>query len=135
MLQNRIELKGKFTGMKANEIRVGNIFIGYDDKPFVWGLKEFSFIEPDVAISIDEIIKSPVELNEEILLKCGFEKTDEDCYFGQSYWYSKELDYKIRIDNEDQTFWTGNVRRGYLHDFQNKINIDTGQELNTSGLI
>jgi len=118
--------------MKANEIRVGNIFIGYDDKPFVWGLKEFSFIEPDVAISIDEIIKSPILLSEEILLKCGFESGSDD---GNHWWFTKG-DITINFSS-----WTGifefewqNIEMKHLHQLQNLYYSLTGEEFNTSGL-
>lgn len=126
--------------IQANEIRVGNIFIGYDDKPFVWGLKEFSFIEPDVNISIDEIIKSPVVLSEEVLLKIGFGwnigksamwnqyefligQDDEGFFFAQWQYDSNEDPYPSHI-----------VHVNTLHDLQNLHKIITGKELNTSGL-
>lgn len=126
--------------MEANEIRVGNIFIGYDDKLFSWGLKEFSFIEPDVNISIDEIIKSPVVISEEILLKIGFGwnigksamwnehefligKDNEGFYFAQWQYDSNEDPYPSHI-----------VHVNMLHDLQNLHKLITGQELNTSGL-
>lgn len=117
--------------METNEIRVGNIFIGYDDKPFVWGLKEFSFIEPDVAISIDEIIKSPVELDEEILIKVGFEKLcNEFSYKGTCFEkYKKEFFYSagegLKLSKDIK----------YIHQLQNLYFALTGTELDTSKLL
>jgi len=131
LLQNRIELKGKFTGMKANEIRVGNIFIGYDDKLFSWGLKEFSFIEPDVNISIDEIIKSPVVVSEEILLKVGFEKV-------LNKYTLKTCDKPFIIIFLDNSFKYDDLRFetavNNLHQLQNIYFALTGKELDTSNL-
>lgn len=119
--------------IKANEIRVGNIFIGYDDKPFAWGLKEFSFIEPDVAISIDEIIKAPIKLNEEILIKCGFIETK---LFG---WYSSkigDIEIIIRFHSKIAYCEIGGIYFGdrfkYLHELQNIWRYMSGQEINIS---
>lgn len=62
--------------MKAEELRLGCWFIGYDDKPFQWDLEHFALLgrECEGLADIDEIIKNPIPLTEEILLKCGFEK-------------------------------------------------------------
>jgi len=121
--------------IQANEIRVGNIFIGYDDKLFSWGLKEFSFIDTDVNISINEIIKSPVVLSEEILLKCGF--LEDNNYSGL---HSKigALEIKIRFNSKIAYCEIGGIYFGdrfkYLHELQNVWHSMSGQELNTSGL-
>ena len=55
--------------MKVNELRVGNWFMGYHD-PFKWILEHFDLLK---QADLDEIIKEPIPLSEDILLKCGFE--------------------------------------------------------------
>lgn len=73
--------------MKIQELRIGNWFIGYNGKPFQWSLEHFELLtleknRPD----IDEIIKSPIPLTEEILLKCGFSDKDyKQGYTGIDY--------------------------------------------------
>lgn len=61
--------------MTANEIRLSNWFIGYDDKPFKWEIEHFANL---ATVYPDEIIKSPIPLTEEILLKAGGKRFDED---------------------------------------------------------
>lgn len=126
--------------IQANEIRVGNMFIGYDDKPFVWGLKEFSFIEPDVNISIDEIIKSPVLISEEILLNVGF-VIAEDKYKGYlSPQFRGMQRIRIRKTNSGNFIYQLNKKTNplyiqYLHQLQNLYFALTGSELDVSKLI
>lgn len=59
--------------VKENEIRLGNWFKDYSDKPFQFSKEEFLTLCLETA-EVDEIIKEPIALTEEWLLKFGFEK-------------------------------------------------------------
>lgn len=65
--------------IQANELRIGNWFIGYDNKPFQFDYTDFMIIGTPAQweqkpFEPDELIKSPIKLTEDILLKCGFDK-------------------------------------------------------------
>jgi len=132
LLQNRIELKGKFTGMKANELRIGNLVFNH--------LNTIQKITASniVAQSQFDIAKakgySPIPLTEELLFNCGFELNDK-CYEICS---QNGIVIEIRFISDcyylvTQCEWGYNGFL-YLHQFQNLYFSLTGQELNTSNL-
>jgi len=113
------------------ELRIGNWFIGYDNKPFIWGLEHFSILLLEKnAPDIDELIKSPIPLTEEILLKCGFEFKN-NAYFSPVFNTAE----RIRIVGGNDNFhFIMNIHKAIkiksLHQLQNLIFILTeGKEL------
>lgn len=58
--------------MEIKDLRIGNYYIGYDDKLKQVDLGVFYLLFNDV--DLDEIIKSPVLLTETWLVNLGFEK-------------------------------------------------------------
>lgn len=55
--------------IKIEDLRIGNYYVGYDDKIHEVDLELFRLISNHVEL--DEIIKSPVPFTEEILIKLG----------------------------------------------------------------
>jgi len=55
------------------DLVLGNWFIGFDDKPFEWSLESFHLLDI-YRLELNEIIKSPIPITEEWLLKFGFEE-------------------------------------------------------------
>lgn len=113
--------------MKIEELRIGNWVMGYHD-PFQWSLEHFDLLK---QADLDEIVKEPVLITEEVLLKCGFEiKPDTFVYSGrldlQVEFMLGEYSFRIEVENRHTTF----VRViKYLHELQNLYFSITGEEL------
>ena len=113
--------------MKSNELRVGN-WVNY------WG-DNIKFDEIDLSdlfnpsIDIYETDLEPIELTEEILLKCGFEKREDGDY--NLFKYS-EVDIVICSDFSswkcDGINFSVNYIK-YLHQLQNLYFALTNKEL------
>jgi hypothetical protein len=76
--------------INANELRLNNWILDEENNPFQVTSAFYQFLE------INSEICKPIELTEEILLKCGFEKKEEKVYvnknitiykFGDLYWF------------------------------------------------
>lgn len=119
--------------MKAGELRIGNWFVGYDNKPFQWDLTHFSMLVLEQnAPEVDELIRGPIPLTEEILLKCGFELSN--CDWG--YWNpDEELSFCMTIFEDGMFFSAGEGIRlnkypiEYVHQLQDLFCVITGKEL------
>ena len=119
--------------MKAGELRIGNWFVGYDNKPFQWDLTHFSMLVLEQnAPEVDELIRGPIPLTEEILLKCGFELSD--CHW--DYWNpDEELSFCMTIFEDGMFFSAGEGIRlnkypiEYVHQLQDIFYVITGKEL------
>ncbi len=119
--------------MKAGELRIGNWFVGYDNKPFQWDLTHFSMLVLEQnAPEVDELIRGPIPLTEEILLKCGFELSD--CHW--DYWNpDEELSFCMTIFEDGMFFSAGEGIRlnkypiEYVHQLQDLFCVITGKEL------
>lgn len=61
--------------LQIRDLVFGNWFLGFDDKPFQWKLEHCNLMFNDVSAA--EIIKSPIPLTEEWLVKFGFGKSEE----------------------------------------------------------
>lgn len=54
--------------IQLGDLRIGNWFIGYDNKPFQWSYEHFALLGREVDyVEIDELIKGGVPLTEEIM--------------------------------------------------------------------
>jgi len=142
--------------IKHTEIRVGNIVkLNYkdyhdleedgflNDKNNIWfinsiksdgKLEIYNKIENLFEYVNEEQIEG-LEISEEILLKCGFDK-DEDGWLHISYNQEDHTEsYGIKWNGEYWEYYMFDLTKiNYLHQLQNLIFSLTGQELNTSGL-
>ena len=116
--------------MELKELRIGNWVMGHH-KPFRWGLKHFHLLKQS---NLDEIIKEPIALTEEILLKCGFRDNEGRIvrHFHVKYVYysvvSSDVPFSFKIGFSDgKEFFITNVE--YLHQLQNIYFSLTGVEL------
>lgn len=116
--------------LKATELRIGNLFIGYDDKIFEWSLNEFSLLDKNIAL--DEIIRETIPLTEEWLFKIpSFQQgkhiiqingTSELWLLSTGKWYIAGVD----CPNEN---YATEVNIKDVHQLQNLYFALTGEEL------
>ena len=111
--------------IKIEELRIGNWVMGYHD-PFQWSLDHFDLLK---QADLDEIIKEPVLITEEVLLKSGFVNNKP------KDWGSFTLG-NINFLKEDGNKMNGLYMNGYrvadiryLHQLQNAYYAITGEEL------
>lgn len=80
--------------------QIGDLFIGYDDKVFVWDLKCFNLLYS--GVEVDEIIKSPIELSEDWLRRMGLMQS-----MALTNWWTpcESLNILKIEDGEDAGFW------------------------------
>ena len=119
------------------DLRISLWFIGYDNKPFQWLLNDFNALFSKVEI--DEIIKSPIELNPSILKKIeGFEHIQgnfwgDSCFSIQLMIDSSEtpvIVYILQVMDMNQFSKHSSVEIKYLHQLQNVYYFKTnGKEL------
>ena len=110
--------------MKANELRVGNYVYAEVNLPCLQIHRLMPADIVDVSKGIVEIY--PIELTEEILLKCGFEQTSI------SYFKKDEFTIENWDDNEFIFRWndfTISVDLKHLHTLQNLYHALTNEEL------
>lgn len=114
--------------MKVEELRVGNWVMGYR-KPIKWSLENFDLLK---QADLDEIIKEPIPLTEELLLKCGFKSVSGDAmvhklnrHFRLEYALGEYV-LRIKTDRHDSSYVR--VVRS-LHQLQNLYFDITGKEL------
>lgn len=113
--------------MEANELRIGNYFIGYSNHLQQWELASFGLLIE--GIEVDEIIRGFVPLTEEWLVKIGYEKMPSGTYLqpnsGNFIWFEQGL--KCSIAGE---YYPENIK--YVHQLQNLHFALTGEELKNS---
>lgn len=106
------------------EIRIGNWFIGYDDKPFQWKLAHFHTLFHD-GINVDEIIKSRILLNLEWFENFGFDikKTPNGNKYIQFdsiiVYLPFCLSCSVNYAYSDTHYPHLNIKLQYVHEFQN----------------
>ena len=120
--------------MKIQELRIGNWFIGYSNKPFQWDLEYSKLLtlernRPD----IDEVIKSPIPLTEDMLSEFTM-KWGTDPQEPNALMVFKNGEFEVlKFKDEDNFFYSSG--RGfhadiiYLHQLQNLYFDLTGEEL------
>ena len=117
--------------MTANELRVGRWVMGYHD-PFQWGLEHFHLLR---QADLDELIKAPIPLTEDILLKCGFKRVPKNLYVDNLKDLRTAVTYlkgSIIWNESTRIVWVGNIALDnikYLHELQNLYFAITGEEL------
>ena len=124
--------------IQLNEL-MGNYFIDYEGKVFKWELVHFHLLI-SAEIDINEMIKEPIPITEEWLLKFGFEKDTHidgykvigksDCYWIQEMRAVLFLKSDIRDINYPYIDMAGNhIRLDYIHQLQNLYFAITQKEL------
>ena len=84
--------------IQVNELRIGNLFIAYDDKVFKWDMPLFGLLNQ--GVELDEIIKSPILITVALLDQFGF----SEGFDWESGHYTNNLDSSLVITyNEDTT--------------------------------
>lgn len=115
--------------MIENELRLGNYLLGYDNNYFTWDYGHYDLCSK--GIDADEL-GMPIELTEEILLKCGFAefyKSDFsvklECIKNPIFEFVRRnhKDWNLRIKGETHK----HIK--YLHQLQNLYFSLTGKEL------
>ncbi|WP_428743193.1 hypothetical protein [Tenacibaculum sp.] len=128
--------------IETKELRIGNYFIGHDNKVFEWSLFHFALLQNETGITLDEIIKEPISLTEDWLLRFGFERVD-------TQFYKKEIGGNVFIlvnynkrstgcfgavtfetDLKEDSY-VGHIKKRckYIHELQNLYFSLTGEEL------
>ena len=110
--------------MKIEELRVGNWVMGYHD-PFQWSLRHFNLLK---QADLDEIVKEPVLITEEILLKCGFKVVHPEY---KDIYAIRNIEYLVGCGDKSGMHWNGYQlpKTKYLHQLQNAYYAITGEEL------
>jgi len=118
--------------MEANELRIGNYFVGYSNYVQQWEIESFALLAE--GVEVDEIIISFIPLTEEWLLKFGFEKSNNNTDF---YTFDKD---KISIHLKSRHYANGRTyfnswciiekQIEYVHQLQNLYFSLIGKELN-----
>jgi len=127
------------------ELRIGNVFNLEGNVYKIYGITEEGFVqyERDNEIyycSLNEM--SPIELTEEILLKCNFKKCEDKNCPGKCYIIDigdeKDLSYCFKSYNVEYNciyLNTKKIKIDYLHQLQNFVFAYTGAELDVSKVI
>lgn len=115
--------------LTAKELRIGNLFIGYNKQVFEWGLFHFDLLNN--GIEVDEIIQSEIPLTEEWLIKFGFEKDNEYKYFVKEIKTYKEfiLDFSTQSNSWFLCDTDVDTDIKYVHQLQNLYFALTNKEL------
>ena len=120
--------------MKIQELRIGNWFIGYNGKPFQWSLGHFGLLTlKKNRLEIDDIIKSPIPLIEEMLSEFTM-KWGTDPQEPNALMVFKNGEFEILKFEDEGHFFYSNGRGFhadiiYLHQLQNLYFDLTGEEL------
>jgi hypothetical protein len=109
--------------MKENELRIGNYFIGYSNHLQQWELASFGLLIE--GIEVDEIIRGFVPLNQDWLLKFGFEMYEFDNKANQFRFKERLIVYREGFLYDYGT----SVKLEYVHTLQNLYFALTGTEL------
>lgn len=111
--------------MESKELRVGNVYKWYADGTYYYYKVEEKDFMSDNLKNFE-----PVELTDEVLLKCGFKKVDDyEFYFPTdtiSFTYNIANKYISINDYNIQDF---ELKVKYLHQLQNLYWCLTGKEL------
>jgi hypothetical protein len=109
--------------MKPNELRLGNYFIGYSNYLQQWELASFGLLIE--GIEVDEIIRGFVPLNQDWLLKFGFEMYEFDNKANQFRFKERLIVYREGFLYDYGT----SVKLEFVHQLQNLYFVLTGTEL------
>lgn len=128
--------------IKANEIRLGNYLLTPKEQIFTVKAIDFDRLHDENGEYIVNHFSlhkcNPIELNEDILLKCGFENLIET-ELNEVIWFHGKTEYHIKINfNNIKGFWLFLDEQPLhpitvvfeLHQLQNLYFALTGEELN-----
>ena len=118
--------------MKANELRIGNLYVNYEDKICSWGCDDFAMLWKNQGLEVDELIRNFIPLTEEWLLKFGFE-LDYKSDYSISYGHIKNCKFSYKFNITENKSWLeyhgGAIECKYAHQLQNIYFALTGEEL------
>lgn len=109
--------------MEVNELRVGNLYVNYEDKICPWGCDDFAVLWKNQGLEVDELIRNFIPLTEEWVLKTGLGKKN-----GYPY---KFLNGFLKIRNGIYFFkyYDIEIDLPFVHQLQNLYFALTGEEL------
>lgn len=117
--------------INAKHLMIGNLFT--DDQNEILKIDLIDSVEETVnANGMEDISTSdliPIELTEDILLKCGFSKTNNDSYFGTNKWSNGEFILTVDDDCFVSMESTYHRKCEFLHQLQNLYFSLTQKEL------
>jgi len=132
--------------IKVQDLRIGNLVLNHDtiDVVSIWHLQ--------VLNSESDNYFMPIPLSEEILLKCGFTKYEwfegafikfNNVHLMIRFYKGQIISYQTKVSKDSSGHKMVSIglpkidseRLNSLHKLQNYYYSNTGQELNTSGLI
>jgi len=115
--------------MNANELRIGNWFTGFDNKPFQFNIEHFYLLLE--TYDIDEIIKEPITLTEECRNGIGLGINGKFCLGVDDRFYYLTLTVRNEVlvyDQSGEEFTFIGIKK-YVHEIQNLIFDLSGKEL------
>lgn len=110
--------------MEVNELRVGNLYVNYEDKICPWGCDDFAMLWKNQGLEVDELIRNFIQLTDEWLLKFGFVEEFENKFYKNSI--------AIEIFENECIVYLGDfvdLSIKYVHQIQNLYFAMTGEEL------
>ena len=120
--------------MESNDLRIGNYIADYECEPYYFKVEEIKKRNFDLGVVYRNgscWCREPelIELTEEILLKCGFDKLcDKRKGFKKSLYSNKYLSFDFD-DGVLSIDWRPLLKIKYLHQLQNLYFALTNQEL------
>lgn len=119
--------------MRAEELRIGN-YVYYNDKVISItpnAINELYYIGDTHSESlVDRRCYEPIELTEEILLKCGFEKHSTNPFWFRKKQICISLVGSIELISWDMQVFKIDSKAENIHKLQNLYYALTGEELN-----
>lgn len=116
--------------MQANELRIGNHILLKDKVVKLCGVTDNGFYVYEDRNSVFNLIEKakPIELTEEILLKCGFEFKPKGEEVYEQFWICNDFEIWQHSEGFCHDFLNGGDVN-YLHQLQNLYFALTNEEL------
>lgn len=112
--------------INSNDLRLGNYYLSTDNTIKQVDLDFFYLLWLEVPI--DDLVKSPIEIDEDILSKCGFVESQIS-----DMWHYLPNDWWHIVKSKGEFIFRGMgasvVRVKYLNELQNLMNILLGKEI------
>ena len=106
--------------MEVNELRVGNLYVDYENKICSWGCDDFAMLWKNQGLEVDELIRNFILLTDEWILKAGLGKQN-----GYPYKFLKGY-LKIRNGVFFFKYYDIEIDLPFVHNLQNLYFVMTG---------